>query len=95
MERDRGAQRANSFNHCCYARARACVGPGGFLVPEGQNRGDPTEGLLRPKYDVSRRFCFPRIFARFADTLLSKPKARSDPGETWKVLSPVVLFAER
>jgi uncharacterized protein (TIGR02246 family) len=22
MERDRGAQRVNSFNHCCYARAR-------------------------------------------------------------------------
>jgi hypothetical protein len=22
MERDRGAQRINSFNHCCYARAR-------------------------------------------------------------------------
>jgi hypothetical protein len=22
MERDRGAQRVNSFNHCCYARVR-------------------------------------------------------------------------
>jgi hypothetical protein len=25
MERDRGAQRVNSFNHCCYARARGMV----------------------------------------------------------------------
>jgi hypothetical protein len=25
MERDRGAQRVNNFNHCCYARARGMV----------------------------------------------------------------------
>ena len=32
MERDRGAQRANSFNHCCYARVREWFGRSGKVA---------------------------------------------------------------